>query len=647
MPAPAVVVETVDAALAAVVARGRTDLEARLLRTKERLADDRVRVLVIGEFKQGKSQLVNALVRASVCPVDDDIATSVPTAVRYSATPSVVLVHEEPRPPGADPDAPPVLRRVNGTVEELARHVSEAGNPGNRENLSHAEIGLPAQILESGLELVDTPGVGGLGSVRATSTLASLPGADAVLLLSDAAQEYTAAELEFLSHARRLCPNITCVLSKIDLYPEWKRIFELNKAHLERLEIAAELIPVSSTLRLLALARNDNELNVESGFPVLATLLNNRVAQAEVLVRAAVCNTVLGVTEQLSSSLSAELGVQQHPETLEETVRDLRAAKERTAALRERTARWQQTLADGAADLAADIEYDLRDRMRDIMRNAEEEIDLLGDPSTVWTEFAPWVGEQVASATAANFVWANERAIWLAARVAQHFAEDGESAMPELDLQQGSQLLNEVRPMYLDGDPDPTLGEKALTGIRGGYIGTLMFGMLSTVAGMALLNPFSVGAGLLLGGRTIKEERKRLVQRRQAEAKAVVRRYTDDVVFQVGKDSRDMLRSVQRQLRDHFTAVATELETSLSESLRTAEASAKTSAAERDTRINQLRRELDVIGVLEKRARSLVPAGVPAVAVVGAQPAAPPKPEAPPLTKPHGAAPSASTGSAS
>ena len=50
-------------------ARNRADLTTRLAATRSRLADDHVRVLVIGEFKQGKSQLVNALVRARVCPV--------------------------------------------------------------------------------------------------------------------------------------------------------------------------------------------------------------------------------------------------------------------------------------------------------------------------------------------------------------------------------------------------------------------------------------------------------------------------------------------------------------------------------------------------------------------------------------------------
>ncbi|MGQ0629734.1 MAG: dynamin family protein [Sporichthyaceae bacterium] len=614
MPAPAEVIATVDQALALAGARGRPDLAARLAKTRERLTDDRVRVLVIGEFKQGKSHLVNALVRARVCPVDDDIATSVPTAVFYSAEPTVTLVKEFPAesgPSDSDPEtdeAPRIVRteRISVPVEDLARHVSEAGNPANRDGLSHVEVGLPAPLLSGGLELVDTPGVGGLGSVRATATLAALPGADAVLLISDAAQEYSAAELEFLKHAIRLCPNVACVLTKTDLYPEWRRIAELNAEHLIRSNVTAKQVAVSSVLRWHALDRNDNDLNVESGFPVLTTMLTNTVGQAEQLVRRTVANSVVGVAEQLAGGVTAELGVQQHPETVEATMADLRVAKDRMSALRDRTARWQQTLSDGVADLTADIDYDLRDRMRDIMRNAEEELELLGDPAVVWVEFAPWVEDQVAAATSANFVWANERAQWLAGRVAQHFAEDGQLSLPDLEVASGDSMLSAVRPMYLGGEEDPTLGEKALTAVRGGYIGTLMFGMFSTFAGMALLNPFSIGAGVLLGQRTLKEEKKRLLQRRQAEAKATVRRYADDVIFHVGKDSRDMLRRVQRQLRDHFTAVATELETSLQEQMRTAEAAARTNAADREARIVQLRTDLATITALSNSARALV-----------------------------------------
>ncbi|HEX3829859.1 MAG TPA: dynamin family protein [Sporichthyaceae bacterium] len=617
MSAPEAVVATVQAALDLANACGRADLAARLRKAAEGLADDRVRVLVIGEFKQGKSQLVNALVRARICPVDDDIATSVPTAVSWAQVPTAALVKEKPRTADRAEGAAPEFERTEVTLEELAAHVSESGNPGNREGLSHVEVALPATLLAGGLELVDTPGVGGLGSVRATTTLAALPGADAVLLVSAAAQEYTAAELEFCKHAVKLCPNLTGVLTKIDLYPEWRKIYALNSEHLAAAGVGAQVIPVSSALRWHALERNDNELNVESGFPVLATLLTQIVENADLLTRRAAANTVLRVTEQLSAACSAELGVAEHPETVDAIIRGLAEAKVRITALRDRSARWQQTLADGAADLSSDIDYDLRDRLREIGRAAEEEIDSLGDPAVVWVEFAPWVEERVAAAASANFVWTHERARWLATQVAEHFAEDGQLALPDLELVTGSSMLEEIRPMTLATQDEPNIGDKALTAVRGGYIGTLMFGMFSTVAGLAMLNPFSVGAGLLLGGRTLRDERKRMLTKRQAEAKAAVRRYTDDVIFHVGKDSRDLLRRLQRQLRDHFTGVAAELETSLAEAMRTAEAAARADAAQRDQRVTELRAVLARIGQVEAAAVALVapaPASIAAAA---------------------------------
>jgi hypothetical protein len=605
------VAELIEAASALSTARNRPDLTARLTATRDRLADDRVRVLVIGEFKQGKSQLVNALVRARVCPVDDDIATSVPTAVSYAEAPSVTLVKHLDRSTD-DPDAPAPARteRTEVTLNELADHVAHAGNPENREGLSQVDVGLPSGFLQGGLELVDTPGVGGLGSVRATATLAALPGADAVLLVSDAAQEYTAAELEFAKHAVRLCPNLTCVLTKIDLYPEWRRIHRLNTEHLARAGLKTEIVPVSSTLRWLALELNDNDLNVESGFPQLATLLTETVANAEALTGRVVANSVLRVTEQLSAALNAELSAAENPKTLEAITRDLRESRSRVSALRDRSARWQQTLADGVNDLTADIEYDLRDRMREILRSAEDEVELLGDPAVVWVEFAPWVEEQVAAAANANFVWAHERAQWLAAQVANHFAEDGQLTLPDLQTTSGQAMLAEIRPMELDGS-EPTLGENLLTAVRGGYIGTLMFGMFSTVAGLALLNPFSVGAGLLLGGRSLREEKRRQLTRRQAEAKQAVRKYAEDVIFHVGKDSRDMLRQVQRQLRDHFTAVATELELALQTSVSTAEEAARADSADREALVRKLRNQAEAIAAVDAAARRLLDAPAP------------------------------------
>ncbi|MEU8615814.1 dynamin family protein, partial [Actinoplanes sp. NPDC048791] len=73
------------------VAHDRPDLAERLDRATAQLQRGDVTVAVVGEFKQGKSTLVNALLRTDVCPVDPDVVTAVPTVLRYGTEPSVTL----------------------------------------------------------------------------------------------------------------------------------------------------------------------------------------------------------------------------------------------------------------------------------------------------------------------------------------------------------------------------------------------------------------------------------------------------------------------------------------------------------------------------------------------------------------------------
>ena len=160
-------VAVVEQACALVARYDRPDLDARLAAARSRLLDGRTRVLVVGEFKQGKSLLVNGLVGAPVCPTFDDVATAVPTVVQHADVLDIVMV----RPDG---------ERVGIPGDQLADHVCEQGNPGNREGWSNAEVGLPRPVLGGGLEIVDTPGVGGLSSVHGAATTAALPSADAV-----------------------------------------------------------------------------------------------------------------------------------------------------------------------------------------------------------------------------------------------------------------------------------------------------------------------------------------------------------------------------------------------------------------------------------------------------------------------------------
>jgi hypothetical protein len=597
-------VHAVDLALGALVKYERPDLEARLRRAKQRLLSDHVRVIVVGEFKKGKSMLVNGIVGAPACPVLDDLATVVPTVVCHDTTPSVSLVRQLET--GA-------TQRTPVPLQELTRYATESGNPDNRERLTEIEVGLPSPLLGSGLVLVDTPGVGGLSSTHAAATMTTLPAADAVLLVSDASQEYTAPEIEFLRQARTACPNVACVLTKTDLYPQWRHIADLNREHLTRAGIPAPLFCVSSNLRWQALSTSDEtlrtQLNTESGYPQLIRHLRADVlAKADQLARRCTVNDVLTVIEQIAAGLRTEQTAQQNPQHAQQLIQQLTAAEARATELKERSSRWQVTLNDGIADLNADVDYDLRDRLREIVREAEDTIDA-ADPTKTWQQFATWVEQSAANAASANYVWATQRARWLADRVATHFDEQRQHLLPTLRIEPADPLRS-VRTLTIRETEPLGLGRKLLTGVRGGYMGVLMFGMLGTLAGFALLNPLSIGAGVLLGRRAVVDEKKRVITKRQNDAKAALRRYIDEVSFHVSKDSRDMLRSVQRSLRDHFTKQADEMKRSVQESLRAAEKSVKATKTDRDTRLTQITTELNHLDQVAKQIRTLMPTEV-------------------------------------
>lgn len=601
-------IQLVELALKATNAYGRQDLAMRLQQSRRKLADPAVRVLVVGEFKQGKSQLVNALAAAQVCPVDDDIATAVPTVVRYAEKPSATLVRETPLSlDAADATLVRPAQRTEVPIAKLRDHVSEAGNPGNSQRLTYVEVGLPRKVLADGLVLIDTPGVGGLGSAHGAATMAALANADAVLLVSDAAQEYTKAELDFLDAAMRLCPNVAGVLTKTDLYPHWRRIAEIDRGHLKRSGVSAPLFEVSSSLRLQALKDKDNELNGESGFPALVTYLRDDiVARADQLDRRSTRQDVLGVCEQLNSTMSAELLAQENPQQVQQLVTQLEHAKARASRLKERSSRWQITLNDGITDLVADIDHDLRDRMRSIQRDAEALADD-ADPADVWDQYSAWLQREIATAASANFQWATERAHWLAQVVADHFASEGGAVLPQLQVMPNGSGPPRIEAIARPDTEAVKTTDKALGMVRGGYMGGLMFLMpISLIPGMQVVAVAAgIGGALLLGAKQRKDDRKREVQRRQNDVKVAVRKHIDEVQFQVGKDSRDMLRRTQRALRDHYTAVAEELHNSITESVNAAQSALRTTEAERKKRIADLKAEIERVEALAGRAKQL------------------------------------------
>lgn len=595
-------IELVDHGITLAGSGDRADLRRRLEQTRDRLLDPSIRVIVVGEFKQGKSQLVNALVNAPVCPVDDDIATAVTTNVRYGEHSTAFVLSQ--RSSSGTVESGGRVERTEVAIRELARFVSERADPDPGHEIIGAEVLLPRKLLQSGLTLVDSPGVGGLTSAHALTTLAALPSAHALLFVSDASQEYTEPEIQFLRHAMRISPNVACVLTKTDLYPHWRQVEELNRAHLARIDPSIRQFSVSSQLRLTAATNSDAELNAESGFPELVSYLRHDiVGKAEILQRRSTVNDLLSTTEHVRLAIDAELSALQNPERTPEIVAQLEATKGRADELRRISSRWQITLNDGVTDLIADMEHDLRDRMRSIQREAEDSIDE-GDPGPVWDQFVEWFEKRVSAAVTDTFVWTQERATWLSEKVARHFTED-EVALPIINVDDTRDVMESVG-MVSDLDSG-RLGamQKFYIGLKGSYGGVLMVGIITSIIGMSLINPLSLAAGAVIGRKAYKDDVEARLLRRRNEAKVLVRRQVDELIFQVGKQLRDRLRIVQRTTRDHFTAIADEHHRSLADSVLAAQKAATMYATERDKRVTALRTDLERVDALTKRARAI------------------------------------------
>ena len=331
----------------------RPDLVDRVTAAAARLQRPATIVAVVGEFKQGKSSLVNGLLGQPVCPVDDDLATSAITLVRYGEQPGAVVRRKEEGNAVAGPIP----------LNELRSWVSEMGNPGNEKGVERVEITVPSAILRQGLVIVDTPGMGGLGAGHAAATLAFLPFSDGLILVSDASSELSGPEIEFLRRAVELCPTVLFAQTKIDLYPEWERIMTLNRAHLERAGIRIPVVAVSSQLRAVALARKDRQLNEASRFPELITHLGDSVvtpAKEHAAARSA--NDVQGVVTLVRAGLQQQRELLDDPGAVAGAVAAIEQANARLEHLRGPGARWSVLVNDRVSDLTNNVTHDASQR---------------------------------------------------------------------------------------------------------------------------------------------------------------------------------------------------------------------------------------------------------------------------------------------
>ena len=186
--------------LAAVGSARDRELIAAL---RDRLDAARLRVLVAGEAKRGKSTLINALLGRAVLPAGVTPLTAVATAVRYGDDPHAEVRfadgHEEKQPLTALPDL-----------------VTERGNPGNRRRIAAVTVYLDAPLLTGGVELVDTPGTGSVFAWDTAAAHEALETMDAAVFVLTADPPVSAAERDLYAKVAGLSVATFTVLNKAD-----------------------------------------------------------------------------------------------------------------------------------------------------------------------------------------------------------------------------------------------------------------------------------------------------------------------------------------------------------------------------------------------------------------------------------------------
>lgn len=176
-----------------------------------RLDEGSFHLAVLGQFKRGKSTLLNALLGEAVLPSSVVPLTAIPTRIRAGPARQVRIAFSDGRADGV-----PAVPDAAALAVVLARYVTEEVNPANRLGVRDVEVLHPSPALAHGVVLIDTPGIGSTYAHNTATTMAFLAECDAALFLVSADPPITAVEVEFLREVRDQVPRLFFLLNKVD-----------------------------------------------------------------------------------------------------------------------------------------------------------------------------------------------------------------------------------------------------------------------------------------------------------------------------------------------------------------------------------------------------------------------------------------------
>ncbi len=365
---------------------------AKLDELQARIDDARLRVAALGQFKRGKSTLLNALLGAPILPMGVTPVTAIPTFIRAGETLNVRIELKGDR-----------RTVVAGTGDNAARlleeFTSEAQNPRNRRQVAGVMIEAPSDFLAEGVILVDTPGVGSVFQHNTTTAESALSECDAALFVLSADPPITEVEIGYLEKVRKLVPRIFFVLNKADLLDDQERMtaerFLASVLHERGFEASEDVFVVSSRRALRAKLDRDSRAFEQSGVADLeralaGTLRRDKQMILDVTGRqrlAAVVSELLFQSElEYKALLTPEAELRRKAETFEASARQFESERRRLSDL----------LSLDRRELLRDLEAQTDQIWNEAMAYAHRTIDDIDDSRIETPEARVTVAESLA-----------------------------------------------------------------------------------------------------------------------------------------------------------------------------------------------------------------------------------------------------------
>jgi GTP-binding protein EngB required for normal cell division len=265
---------------------------------KEKIQNDTFNLVVLGQFKRGKTSLINALLGAEILPVGVIPLTSIATVLTYGEALRIKVYFNDGR-------------MIEIKPESLPEYVTEKGNPKNEKNVQEVIITYPSPYLKDGVRLIDTPGVGSIYQHNTDVAYQYLPKSDAALFLLSVDQPVSQAELDFLKDVREYSDRIFFLQNKADyVAPEDlnESIAFSKKVIEDAMNCDVKIFPLSAKLALDGKLSGSKDLLEKSFLPEFEKILNTFLMEekGKVLILS-VSNTLLRVLSQTMLELELEM----------------------------------------------------------------------------------------------------------------------------------------------------------------------------------------------------------------------------------------------------------------------------------------------------------------------------------------------------